>query len=148
MYVRVDLSQETTAEEVVNSDGSYGRKRKASALAAASKGGDGGDGGTKRSKSSNGSNGSKESNGVGAEKRSGTSHLLKLLPKYIREPKREPGTIAGDEYCSFNNETPEGIAGMLGCGVAAFVALNAVVYVGLKKDSKLQRGTIMMVPNA
>jgi hypothetical protein len=74
------------------------------------------------------------------------SLLLKLLPKQLREPKREPGTLVGNEYCCFDNDTPAGIAEQLGGDVQAYVALNAIVYVGLKKDSKLQRGTIIMVP--
>jgi hypothetical protein len=38
------------------------------------------------------------------------------------------------------------VAAAMGGSEEAFVSLNEVTYIGLKKDSKLQRGTIILVP--
>ena len=52
----------------------------------------------------------------------------------------------GQEYCARNNETPQMIADEKGVNAKALVDLNRVVYAGLQKHSKLQTGTIIMIP--
>jgi len=42
--------------------------------------------------------------------------------------------------------TVDSVAAAMGGSAEAFVSLNEVTYIGLKKDSKLQRGTIILVP--
>ena len=42
--------------------------------------------------------------------------------------------------------TARSLAAAMGGSAEAFVALNEVTYIGLKQDSKLQRGTIILVP--
>tara|TARA_B100000780_G_scaffold268931_1_gene227314 strand:+ start:1432 stop:1788 length:357 start_codon:yes stop_codon:yes gene_type:complete len=78
------------------------------------------------------------------EKKQGV--LLKCTAKQVRAPRRDPGTVVGHEYCARNNETPAMIADALGVDVKQMVLLNNVVYSGLKKDSKLQTGTLLSVP--
>jgi len=86
--------------------------------------------------------------GLDAENAENAEHrvLLKLLAKQVKEPKREPGTMMGQEYCARNNETPQMIADEISVNVKALVELNRVVYTGLQKHSKLQTGTIIMIP--
>ena len=58
-------------------------------------------------------------------------------------------TVGGYFYCYLlllTTATTRSVAAAMGGSAEAFVALNEVTYIGLKKDSKLQRGTIILVP--
>ena len=65
---------------------------------------------------------------------------------------RGPGAAAVVYGCDISQRSAQQgttaltLAAAMGGSAEAFVALNEVTYIGLKQDSKLQRGTIILVP--
>ena len=72
--------------------------------------------------------------------------LLKVSSNKVCDPQREPGVLVGDEWSTFDDETPNMVARKFGVNVKDVVAINRSVYPGLLSNSKLQPGTILVLP--